>query len=325
LKRSNRLVLLIGIFLALVAFVLIIVMLGGGGGGGGNRPTAAPTTANIVVAAEDIALGEVIKDNQVTLQEVPLKAKPANAYELTAAVVGQIARETVTKGQLITTATLGSSGSGIVGDIEVPAGKVAMSVKVDQVSGIGTVIKPGDYVDAVVAFNIVPTIINEDTGQPEAVAVEAGPSVKALLQGMQVLGTLLPVPTQAEEPAPSGSPAAANGSTTLNGQEQIVILAVDLQQAEVLNYSQLKGLTPPNGITLVLRSSKDFVDPSGDPSTPPDTLTTGVILSILVAQYGVLPPDFDTTLLTATPRPSPSPIATPSPGPSGSPSPTPAP
>ena len=29
-----------------------------------------------------------------------------------------------------------------------------MSVKVDQVSGVGTVIKPGDFVDAVVAFNI---------------------------------------------------------------------------------------------------------------------------------------------------------------------------
>ena len=48
-----------------------------------------------------------------------------------------------------------------------------------------------------------------------------------------------------------------------------------------------------------------------------------MILSILVSQYGVLPPDFDTTLLAATPRPSPSPIASPSP--SGSPSPTPVP
>ena len=324
MKRSNRLVLLIGIFLALVAFVLIIVMLGGRRRRN-RQAIRAPTTGNIVVATEDIALGEVIKEDQVGLQEVPLTAKPANSYDLTAAVVGQVARETVTEGQMITTTTLGSSGTGVRRNIEVPAGKVAMSVKVDQVSGVGTVIKPGDYVDAVVAFNIVPTVLNPDTGLPEAVAVEAGPSVKALLQGMQVLGTLLPVPDGGREPAPSGSPTAANGSTTLNGQEQIVILAVDLQQAEVLNYSQLKGLTPPNGITLVLRSSKDFVDASGDPSTPPDTLTTGVILSILVAQYGVLPPDFDTTLLTATPRPSPSPIATPSAAPSGSPSPTPAP
>ena len=34
MKRSNRLVLLIGIFLAIVAFVLIILMLQGGGRGG---------------------------------------------------------------------------------------------------------------------------------------------------------------------------------------------------------------------------------------------------------------------------------------------------
>jgi pilus assembly protein CpaB len=323
LKRSNRLVLLIGIFLAIVAFVLIVLLLGNGGGGGGVRPSASPTTGNIVVATEDIALGEVIKEGQVGLQEVELSTKPADSYDLTAEVVGQVARASVTKGQLITTSTLGSSGSGSVVNIETPPGKVAMSVKVDQVSGVGTVIKPGDFVDAVVAFNIVPTVLNPDTGKPEAIGVDAGPSVKALLQGMQVLGTLLPAPTATQEPAPSGSPVAANGSTTLNGQEQIVILAVDLQQAEVLNYSQIKGLTPPNGITLVLRSGQDFVDAAGDPITPQDTLTTGVILSILVSQYGVLPPDFDTTLVTATPRPSPSPIASPSP--SGSPSPTPVP
>ena len=44
MKRSNRLVLLIGIFLAIVAFVLIVLMLGNGDGGGGIRPSASPTT-----------------------------------------------------------------------------------------------------------------------------------------------------------------------------------------------------------------------------------------------------------------------------------------
>jgi Flp pilus assembly protein CpaB len=310
LKRSNRLVLLIGIFLALVVFALIVFTYRPGGGTSAS-PTP-PTTAAVVVAKSDIPLGMTITAAMVSTKEIPIAEKPANAYGDTSLVIGQVARESVTSGQLITTEILNQSGS--VDTIEVPAGKVAMSVKVDQVSGVGTVIKPGDFVDAIVAFNIVPTVVNPDTGRPEAVGIDAGPSVKALLQGVQVLGTLLPPPPESTtaSPAPSSEP-----TTNLNNQEQIVILAVDLQQAEVLNYSQIKGLTPPNGITLVLRSGKDFVDPSGEPVIPQDTLTTGVILSVLVSQYGVLPPDFDTTLLAATPRPSPTPI--PSASPSGSP------
>jgi pilus assembly protein CpaB len=301
LKRSNRLVLLIGIFLALVAFVLIIVMLGGGGGDGTVRPSAAPTTANVVVATKDIDLGATIQADQVGLKEIPVPV-PANSYPDTALVIGQTARSSVTAGQLITSNTL--SDTGAVAELDVPAGKVAMSVKVNQVSGVGTVIKTGDYVDAIVAFNILPSTIDPTTGViTQAAGIDAGPSVKALLQGMQVLGTLLPTPAQAQaEPSPSGS-ATTGSSTSLNDQEQVLILGVTLQQAEVLNYSQIAGVIQPNGITLVLRSPKDFVDASGDPSFPPDTVTTGVILSILVDQYGVLPPAFWVDPLT-TPEPS---------------------
>ena len=43
-------------------------------------------------------------------------------------------------------------------------------------------------------------------------------------------------------------------------------------------------------MTLLLRSSKDFVGPDGQPSFPPDTVTTGIVLKLLIDQYGVLPP-----------------------------------
>ncbi len=317
MKRSNRLVLLIGIFLALVAFVLIILMFSNNGGGQAG-PSAAPTTTKVVVATKDIGLGDKIQENQVGLKEIPIAEKPATAFGDTSFVIGQVARASVTKGQLVDAKVL-QGGAGSIGDIEVPAGLVAMSVKVNQVSGVGTVIKPGDYVDAVVAFKI--TVVDTDpvTGLKTASAIDYGPSVKALLQGMQVLGTLLPTPAAGQEQAqPSGSPAPGGPSTSLNDQEQVVILAVTLQQSEVLNYSQIQGITGPNGITLVLRSSKDYVDAAGSPSIPPDTQTTGVILSILVAQYGVLPPNF-----TFAPAPSAIPSAGPSASVSPSASPTP--
>jgi len=288
LKRSNRLVLLVGIFLAVVAFVLIAIMLGGGGGGGGGGEPATPTTTNIVIAARDISTGATITLADLTTKEVPIAEKPGTAISEPAVAVGQVARQDLAKDALVTAELWTGANSGNIRNIEVPAGKVAMAVRVDQVSGVGTVIKQGDYVDAVVAFNIQPVSIDEDTGASTPLG-EPGTSVKALLQGMQVLGTLLPPPPA---PAPDATPPPA-GSTSLTDQQQIVVLAVDLQQAEVLNYAQVKGVVAPNGITLVLRSIADFQDADGQPSIPPNTVTTGMILSILIEQYGVLVPGFE--------------------------------
>jgi hypothetical protein len=124
-------------------------------------------------------------------------------------------------------------------------------------------------------------------------------SVKALLQGMQVMGTLLPPPPAQDPDAPeaSGDPA-----TTLSGQQQIVILSVDTQQAEVIKFAQLDG-----SISLVLRSPDDFIDPvTGEPLpviTPVDT--TGIILKTLVDTYGVLPPELVETVLPEQAQPAP--------------------
>ncbi len=58
MKRSNRLIMLIGLFLAVVAFVGIIYVIGGnGGGGGGGDAGAGSSKTTVVVAATDIPLG----------------------------------------------------------------------------------------------------------------------------------------------------------------------------------------------------------------------------------------------------------------------------
>lgn len=299
MKRSNRLVLLVGIFLAVVAFVLIALMLGGGGGGSGTpNPSAAPTTVKLVVAARDLPVGAKIRSADLTTKDIAVANRPAGTITEPTIAVGQTVRAAVTKDQFITAEIWGAGGS--IKTLDVPPGKVAMSVKVDQVSGVGTIIKPGDYVDAVVAFKIQPLTVDPDSGQPAPLGegIDAGPSVKALLQGMQVLGTLLPPPPAAQ---PNATPASSSDETAFNDQQEIVILAVTLQQAEVLNYAQIQGAVVPNGITLVLRSSADFQDAAGQPSIPPDTLTTGIILRILVEEYGVLVPDFGTIVESPAP------------------------
>jgi len=282
LKRSNRLVLLVGIFLAVIAFVGIALLLQ-------QPPTTPvdgqdPTTANVVVAAEDIPLGANIQQDQVRTIEVPIGEVPPGALNNTIQAIGQTARERVTAGQPITAGVITDTGA--LTDIEVPPGFVAMAVQVDQVTGVGTVIKTGDYVDMVVGFNyqvvLPPT---EDQTQPQVLSGVNPTSVKLLLQGMQVLGALLP-PQQPVEGG-QGEQPPGDQPTTLTGQQEIVILAVTPQQAEVIKFAQIDG-----NISLVLRSAQEFFDPAtGEPIPGPVAATTGIILRILVDEYGVLVPE----------------------------------
>jgi Flp pilus assembly protein CpaB len=111
---------------------------------------------------------------------------------------------------------------------------------------------------------------------------------------MQVLGTLLPpvapaTPAEGAAPAPSGQP-----STTLTGGQEMVIVSVDAQQAEILKFAQLDG-----SISLALRSAADFVDPSGNPIVSIPVATKGITLKELVDIYGVLRPQLVEAILPA--------------------------
>ncbi|HEV8698397.1 MAG TPA: Flp pilus assembly protein CpaB, partial [Candidatus Limnocylindrales bacterium] len=148
MKRSNRLVLLVGVFLAIVAFIAIIVL--------NSRPstttTQAPTKLPTVVAATDIPLGAKIKAEQVKIVELDVAGRSAGAYGDISQVLNKTVRQDVVTDQQLTPDTFGATSQGQIIDIEVPPGKRAITVEVDQVTGVGTVIKTGDYVDMVVLF-----------------------------------------------------------------------------------------------------------------------------------------------------------------------------
>jgi pilus assembly protein CpaB len=294
LKRSNRLVLLIGVFLAIVAFVGILVISQGDGTGGEIRE---PTELNTVVAATDIPLGSEIQSNQLKIEVLPVTAREPDAFEDVSQVIGKTARQSVSAGAQVTGTTLSGGQAGTVLDIETPPGKRSIAVQVDQVTGVGTVIQTGDFVDMVVGFtgDKFPVItINPADDSFVVVSGINSTSVKVLIQGMQVLGTLLP-PPPADGTTDDGTDDGTGGGTSLTGQQQIVILAVDAQQAEIIKFAQLDG-----AISLLLRSPADFLDPVTGTPLPdgpvPDT-TTGIILKSLVDTYGVLPPELVETVL----------------------------
>ncbi len=169
MKRSNRLILLIGFLLAAIAFVGVIYVLGNGTGGGGttNQPDANKTT--IVVASVDIPLGTTITEDLVETQEVRTTEKPVGAFTLESEVIGRTITTQLTKGQLLDANSFAIST--VNPDVArlLDPGKRAIAVQVDQVSGVGTLIKPGDRVDVVLA-------LTEDQVNKNPITVEGAPT-----------------------------------------------------------------------------------------------------------------------------------------------------
>jgi Flp pilus assembly protein CpaB len=217
----------------------------------------------------------------------------------------------VTKGE-----TLGYSffiSTGVENNVTdaLPTGLRGMAIQVSQVTGVGTLIQNGDHVDVIISLKI--QSVAPDPANPAQV-IKVGDSqgsVKLVVQNALVLGTLLPPAGAATAqpsptPAPSGqtSGGGQQPSTSLNGQSEMVIVAVTANQAEVIRYAQLYA-DPAAGdnISLVLRSPKDYVqvdadgkpvlDANGNPVivVPPLEKTDGVILKTLIDKYLVLPPD----------------------------------
>lgn len=300
MKRSNRLILLIGIFLAVVAFVGIVLIFNQRPGGQG--PAASPTELPTVFAKVDIPLGVQVTADMLEQRNLSTDQRDPTAFQSTSLVIGKVARRDIVAGAQLTAADFDvGRGQGLT-SVDCPAKMRCISVQVDQVSGVGTLINKGDYVDLLVGFQsgTFPVVtINQTDGTITPVAGLNSTSIKLLLQGMQVVATLLPPAPRTEGQATP--PAQGGGGTTLTGQQEIVILAVTPQQAEVIKFAQLDG-----SISLILRSAKDFVDPAThQPITPPADPTTGVVLKTLVDEYGVLVPQLIEAVLPAKASPRP--------------------
>jgi Flp pilus assembly protein CpaB len=315
LKRSNRLILLIGVLLAAVAFVGVIMISSGQPGGGAATPTPPPTTAKVVEAKLDILAGTKLTAAMLQVVEVPIAAFTTDSIPDPGLAIGRRVFRSVSTGEQIGYSYFIESGAAVSVTDNIPKGLRAMAVQVDQVTGVGTLIHTGDSVDVIVTIDIQLTGTDPANKTNVINLGAAAPSTKLILQNLTVIGTLLPPPVAnnaapAATPAPSGQVSAPEQpGTNLTGQNEVVIVAVTANQAEVIRWAQLvakSGGAQDRGTTaiaVVLRSPKDYValDASGSPVldsngiavtvVPPLEKTDGVILKTLIDKYGVLPPE----------------------------------
>lgn len=279
MKRSNRLMLVLGVVLALVAFGGVLLF---GSGSGNAQP--APTTVSVVTAAADISLGTALDATMLAVVQKPI-AEATETYSDPAALLGKVVRRTVNAGVALTALDFASGGAGNAAQVTsaLKPGQVAIAVQIDGLKGVGGFIQEGDYVDVVLATQVtiviaVPVKAGVDTsGEPFKSIADAADntSVKVLVQNVQVLAHGVSAATTAADGSAQVDPAT--GAPVADSQ--ILILSVTPQQAEIIRFGQ----TATNAtLALVLRAPADV--------TASDVSTTGITLRELVDQYGVLPP-----------------------------------
>jgi len=278
LRRTSRLVLLAGIFLAAITFIVIVLLFNTNPQGSTGPQSSAPTTRPVVVAVQDIPLGTLVTKDMVTAQTVPIGSAKIGAFLDPSQIIGQKNTAAVSAGEQLTADMFGAAGAANVHP-DPGKGFRAFAVTVNSNPDVGAVdlVQVGDYVDVLISEDVPVVAKNPDgsvTGPPPGVVIP-NRSVKLplLLENIQVIGLIDTAPPAAT-PAQNGQPAATAAPNLASSK--ILILAVTPAQAEVLLFARTTGK-----IDVVYRSAQDT----------DQVATDGVILKTLIDKYGVLPPN----------------------------------
>ena len=271
MKRSNRVLLLLGVGLAVVAFLGVLAV-----GSMGQAPADPEVeTVTVVVAAQDLPLGTQLTPDMLATEERPI-VQAADTYSTPAELGGSVVRRSVTAGHVLRTADFDTNASQVDIASSLPADRRAIAISLDQVDGIGYLIQPGDYVDVVLTMseNSNPVAVSNPKYPSESddplVLLDDwtnNTSVKVLVQNVQVVAAIDPK---------AADPSNVVSSPNAPLPTMVAVLAVTPQQAEAVRFAQITG-----DVSLILRAPGAGSE---------DVATTGVTLQELVSRWGVLPP-----------------------------------
>jgi pilus assembly protein CpaB len=289
-KRSNRLVILVGVLLAVLAFVGIVILLGQP-----KTETAQKQTLDVLVAKQDIAIGDSVTPDLVEVKAVDPTAVSGTRIADPSQLTGSPALFPIKAGSQVSQEAVGLGTTGTICiTCQLEAGEKAIAFQVERVTGLDFLIQPGDHVDIVFAKNIPAvqeTIDSTDANQRfEPIAgLEDTVSVKTLLQDKRVLYVsatkIKPIADPAATPVPGSTTKAEAPPETV-----IIVVAGTDSDAEVIKFAQ-NDQTIVGPLTAVLRATDDTVVED----------TTGITLRILIDRFGIPIPDIIQVGLPPTP------------------------
>ena len=172
-----------------------------------NKVAAAPAGkfTKVVVAKADVPPGKALTADDLTLADMEAAVAPANAIKAPESIVGRVNETFMVKGQPVIEAMLAPQGAGSGLQALVPEGMRAITVEVNEFSGVAGLLTPGCKVDIVatlsaadangqVAKTIVQDVKVTAVGQRTAVVGDAPPPPNEMVRSV----TVLVKPDQAE-------------------------------------------------------------------------------------------------------------------------------
>jgi len=285
-KRSNRLVILVGVLLAVLAFVAIVILLNQ------REAEVAPEAVQetVLVATQDIEIGDPVTPDIVEERQVDPEAVQGTPLRSTSQVAGQPALFAIPAGSQVTGELIGT-GDQLAVNIaaQLEPGEKAVTFQVDRVTGVDFLVKPGDTIDIVLSEQITvlqetaDSIANDDPEAPprfEAVTgLDNQQTVKAILQDKRVLYV-----SSTRATAPELQDTNGDGVIDENDVQPeqavvdsvIIVFAGTNQDAEVIKFAQ-NDLGEVGSLTAVIRHADD------------DEIeeTLGITIDQLVDVYGL--------------------------------------
>jgi pilus assembly protein CpaB len=204
---------------------------------GSQVKVVGPQTTKVIVAARDLPIGVLVKDEDVTTADWA-GAVPKGMLGAKNQIVGRGVVSQVNQGEPIFDNRLAPAGSGGGMAATITPGMRACAIRVDDVVGVAGFVLPGMRVDVLVS------------GSGPGAAPADGPKVKTLLQNIQVLSAGTNIQKDNEGKAV---------------QVPVVNLLVTPEQAELLSLASSQ-----TRLQLVLRNPLD----TETPKTPSLAMTS---------------------------------------------------
>ena len=254
----------------------------------------------VIVAKSDLNPGSSLSEADLTTVPMPSDTLPRTAFQKTTDLVGRVLVLPVVKGQAILEAFLAPAGSDAGLQALVPPGMRALSIEINESSGVAGLLLPGSHVD------VVSTLADDTQRQPVARLIVQNATVLAVGHKLHPptkkddddtprpkTVTLLLMPRDVEAIELAGSAGKLrlvlrgsldNSKSVTNGMTVAELLGNHRNHPEVIAYTPPPPqptpiITQPVKTAVlrsveVIRSGKiERVDMPGMPVQPPSMLT----------------------------------------------------
>ena len=275
MKRSNRLVILVGVLLAVLAFVGIVILLNQQPG-----PNQAETLkTKVLVAKQAIDIGTPVTPDMVDVKEVDPAQVSGTALGDPSQLIGNPALVAVPAGSQVSKETFGTGNYSVNISGQLKAGEKAVTLQLDRTTGVDFLVKPGDIIDVVLAEDV-------QVLQPTADSTDQNPrfepvpglnnarTVKTILQQKRVLYVSQ---NRAQQSAATPSPGAENAPPPQQFTETVIIVFAGTDQdAELVKFAQ-RDQSEQGALTVTIRATADTANEE----------TKGLTIDRLVSDFGL--------------------------------------